>query len=145
MTLPGLTRALGGIPGVAEAVERALRGVDGIHVTAIPEVRPALVGAIAADAPEGRRVLVVTATAREAEDIADAVEDQLGAGSAVVFASWETLPHERLSPRSDTVGRRLEVLRRIAGNDPLGAGVVRRHLVRAGLRFALLLGAPGQD
>ena len=29
------------------------------------------------------------------------------------FPSWETLPHERLSPRSDTVGRRLAVLRRL--------------------------------
>ena len=122
MTLPGLTRALGDIPGVAEAVERAVRGVDGVHVTAIPEVRPALVGAIAADAPEGHRILVVTATAREAEDIADAVEDQLGAGSAVVFASWETLPHERLSPAADTAGTRVSILRRIVhpdAGDPL--------------------------
>ena len=29
------------------------------------------------------------------------------------YPSWETLPHERLSPRSDTVGRRLAVLRRL--------------------------------
>src|SRR5205085_11158484 len=26
---------------------------------------------------------------------------------------WETLPHERLSPRADTVGQRLAVLRRL--------------------------------
>ena len=118
MTLLGLARALGGIPGVAEAVDRAVRGVDGVHVTAIPEVRAALVGAIAADAPEGGRILVVTATAREAEDIADAVEDQLGAGSAAVFASWETLPHERLSPAADTAGTRVSILRRIVHPDP---------------------------
>jgi transcription-repair coupling factor (superfamily II helicase) len=31
------------------------------------------------------------------------------------------LPHERLSPRSDTVGRRLELLRRLAGNSHLPA------------------------
>ena len=31
-----------------------------------------------------------------------------------LFPSWETLPHERLSPRSDTVGQRLSVLRRLA-------------------------------
>ena len=30
------------------------------------------------------------------------------------FPAWETLPHERLSPRSDTVGKRLAVLRRLA-------------------------------
>ena len=31
-----------------------------------------------------------------------------------MYPSWETLPHERLSPRSDTVGRRLAVLRHLA-------------------------------
>ena len=30
------------------------------------------------------------------------------------FPGWETLPHERLSPNSDTVGRRIAVLRRLA-------------------------------
>ncbi|CAM5742265.1 Transcription-repair-coupling factor [Streptomyces alboniger] len=30
------------------------------------------------------------------------------------YPSWETLPHERLTPRTDTVGRRLAVLRRLA-------------------------------
>ena len=31
----------------------------------------------------------------------------------MLFPAWETLPHERLSPRSDTVGKRLAVLRRL--------------------------------
>ena len=31
-----------------------------------------------------------------------------------VFSAWETLPHERLSPRADTVAARLAVLRRLA-------------------------------
>ena len=122
MTLPGLARALGGIPGIAEAVADAVRGVDGLHVTAISEARPAIVGALAAEVSQERRILVVTATAREAEDIADAVEDQLGVGSASVFASWETLPHERLSPAADTAGGRVALLRRIvhpAPGDPL--------------------------
>jgi transcription-repair coupling factor (superfamily II helicase) len=38
----------------------------------------------------------------------------LGTGAVADFPSWETLPHERLSPRADTVGRRLSVLRRLA-------------------------------
>ena len=37
------------------------------------------------------------------------------------YPAWETLLHERLSPRSDTVGRRLELLRRLAGNSELPA------------------------
>src|SRR5256714_13915720 len=38
------------------------------------------------------------------------------------YPSWETLPHERLSPRADTVGRRLAVLRRLrhpSSDDPM--------------------------
>src|SRR5206468_2120949 len=33
---------------------------------------------------------------------------------AAYFPPWETLPHERLSPRSDTSGQRIAVLRRLA-------------------------------
>jgi len=59
-------------------------------------------------------VLAVTATGREAEDLASALSSLLPPDSVAEFPAWETLPHERLSPRSDTVGRRLAVLRRIA-------------------------------
>ncbi|MHA7273085.1 transcription-repair coupling factor [Arthrobacter sp. TMT4-20] len=59
-------------------------------------------------------VLAVTATGREAEDLAAALRSYLPASGIEEFPSWETLPHERLSPRSDTVGRRLSVLRRLA-------------------------------
>jgi transcription-repair coupling factor (superfamily II helicase) len=59
-------------------------------------------------------VLAVTATGREAEDLAAALRAYLPANAVAEFPSWETLPHERLSPRSDTVGRRLSVLRRLA-------------------------------
>ncbi|WP_312182197.1 transcription-repair coupling factor [Arthrobacter sp.] len=66
-------------------------------------------------------VLAVTATGREAEDLAAALRSYLPLAGIEEFPSWETLPHERLSPRSDTVGRRLSVLRRLAhpGNDPV--------------------------
>ncbi|MCA0181049.1 MAG: transcription-repair coupling factor [Actinobacteria bacterium] len=63
-------------------------------------------------------VLAVTATAREAEDLAAALSAYLPPEVVATFPSWETLPHERLSPRSDTVGRRLAVLRRLAHPDP---------------------------
>ncbi|GAA3605993.1 transcription-repair coupling factor [Marihabitans asiaticum] len=63
-------------------------------------------------------LLVVTSTAREADDVATALRCLLSESEVVTFPSWETLPHERLSPRSDTVGRRLAVLRRLAHPDP---------------------------
>lgn len=62
-------------------------------------------------------MLAVTATGREAEDLAAALRSLMPPGrenTVVEYPSWETLPHERLSPRSDTVGRRLAVLRRLA-------------------------------
>ena len=59
-------------------------------------------------------MLAVTATAREADDLTAALGSFLPAGSVACFPGWETLPHERLSPQSDTVGRRIAVLRRLA-------------------------------
>ncbi len=73
----------------------------------------------------GRTVLAVTATSREAEDLVEELYDLVDPDSVALYPSWETLPHERLSPRSDTVGRRLAVLRRLrhpgtaATNGPL--------------------------
>ncbi|MFJ6027565.1 transcription-repair coupling factor [Pseudarthrobacter sp. NPDC092424] len=70
-------------------------------------------------------VLAVTATGREAEDLAAALRAYLPADAVAEFPSWETLPHERLSPRSDTVGRRLSVLRRLAHPEGSTAGPLR--------------------
>ena len=67
-------------------------------------------------------VVLVTATGREADDLAEVLGGLLPPDRVAVFGAWETLPHERLSPRADTVGRRLAVLRRLVHpgpNDPL--------------------------
>ena len=65
-------------------------------------------------------MLAVTATAREAEDLTAALGSFLPPDSVAYFPGWETLPHERLSPRLDTVGQRIAVLRRLA--HPAGPG-----------------------
>ncbi|MBE9373896.1 transcription-repair coupling factor [Saccharopolyspora sp. HNM0983] len=80
-----------------------------------------------------RPVLLVTATGREAEEASAALADLLGPGAVETFPSWETLPHERLSPRADTVGRRLSVLRRLAHpeEDPRGGPRVLVTTVRS--------------
>ena len=69
-------------------------------------------------------VLAVTSTAREADALANDLCALLDPTSVAVYPAWETLPHERLSPRSDTVGRRLAVLRRLVNPGP-GAPPVR--------------------
>jgi transcription-repair coupling factor (superfamily II helicase) len=93
-------------------------GLEGVDLVAPPALRPVLTAAIAARL--GRFVLAVTATAREAEDLTASLGSFLPAGSVACFPGWETLPHERLSPRSDTVGQRLAVLRRLAHPEAAG-------------------------
>src|SRR6266536_118687 len=126
MKLVGLLDAVLADPALATARDLAARGgpdAAQVDLTAPPALRPFVVAAIAAHAGRGagRTVLAVTATSREAEDLAGALGCLLPAEEVAVYPSWETLPHERLSPRSDTVGRRLAVLRRLAhrGADPL--------------------------
>ncbi len=58
-------------------------------------------------------LLVVTATGREADDLTAELRGVFG-DAVAMFPSWETLPHERLSPGIDTVGARMMLLRRLA-------------------------------
>jgi transcription-repair coupling factor (superfamily II helicase) len=120
MKLVGLLEAALADPALAAARDLAARGgpdAGQLDLTAPVALRPFAVAALAGPADHGgagRTVLAVTATSREAEDLAAALGGLLPAGETAVYPSWETLPHERLSPRSDTVGRRLAVLRRLA-------------------------------
>ena len=68
---------------------------------------------IAAAIADSRPVLAVTATNREAEDLVAALQSLLDPATVAEFPSWETLPHERLSPGADIVGQRLAVIRRL--------------------------------
>ncbi|MGY5137480.1 transcription-repair coupling factor [Streptomyces nigrescens] len=116
MSLTGLLDVVVRDPALAEAVQAAADGHrPQVDLVGPPAARPFAIAALARQA--GRPVLAVTATGREAEDLAAALRSLMPAGednSVVEFPAWETLPHERLSPRSDTVGRRLAVLRRLA-------------------------------
>ena len=88
--------------------------VRALDLTGPAALRPFVVdGLVRAD----RTVLAVTATVREAEDLVEELGSLLDPDTVALYPSWETLPHERLSPRSDTVGRRLAVLRRLSHPD----------------------------
>jgi transcription-repair coupling factor (superfamily II helicase) len=103
---------------LASAVEDARDGaVPALDLTGPSALRPFVVQGLV-DA--GRTVLAVAATAREAEDLVTYLGDLVDPASVAYYPAWETLPHERLSPRSDTVGQRLAVLRRLRhpGTDP---------------------------
>ncbi|HET6938071.1 MAG TPA: transcription-repair coupling factor, partial [Nocardioides sp.] len=96
---------------IADARSGAVRALD---LTGPAALRPFVVDGLVR---AGRTVLAVTATAREAEDLVEELGSLLDPDTVALYPSWETLPHERLSPRSDTVGRRLAVLRRLAHPD----------------------------
>ena len=136
MSLHGLLDAVVKDPALGEAVTAATDG-NRHHVDLVgpPATRPFAVAALARDA--GRPVLAVTATGREAEDLAAALRSLLPGEAIAEFPSWETLPHERLSPRSDTVGRRLAVLRRLAHPDPEDPATGPVQVVVAPIRSVL--------
>ncbi|WP_300018223.1 transcription-repair coupling factor [Pseudonocardia sp.] len=122
--LAGLLRSALADPDLRALVDAARDAradtVPALRIEGPAALRPFLAAGFA----ENRTVLAVTATDREAEDLGAAAVDLLGGGvgeeaAVVVLPSWETLPHERLSPRPDTVGRRLSIFRRLA--DPATA------------------------
>ena len=83
---------------VSDAVESKKR------IVAPSSLHPFLAAIRAQDRP----LLIVTGSSRTSEDL---VNDLKELHECVYeFPAWETLPHERLSPRSDTVAQRISTL-----------------------------------
>lgn len=122
MSLRGLTALLSQEPSFQRISQAAAEPVASRHaelmIGAVDGARPALLAEIAQQnrsvGESNSTVLAIAATEREAEDVASALASFMDADDVAVFPAWETLPHERLSPRSDTVGQRLTVLRRLS-------------------------------
>ena len=85
----------------------------------------------------GAPLLIVTATGHGADDMAAMVRDYAPDTRIAVFPSWETLPHERLSPSADTVGRRTAVLRRLVDPDDSDPLVQPIDVVVASIRAVI--------
>jgi transcription-repair coupling factor (superfamily II helicase) len=141
MTLSGLLDTLARDPALSAAIDAAGKVTD-LELSAPVSMRPFVAALLAAKAD--RPVLAVTATAREAEDLVSALQSLLPPDQVVEYPAWETLPHERLSPRADTVGRRLAVLRRLrhpSSDDPTTGRV---SVVVAPVRSVLQPQVPGR-
>ncbi|WP_106177639.1 transcription-repair coupling factor [Prauserella shujinwangii] len=110
--MSGLLSAVLPDPALRGVVERA--GAPLLDLEGAAATRQLVIAALAAERGANRPVLAVTATGREADELTAALGSLLGTDVVAHFPSWETLPHERLSPRADTVGRRLAVLHRLA-------------------------------
>ncbi|CQD02346.1 transcription-repair coupling factor Mfd (TrcF) [Mycobacterium europaeum] len=136
MTAPGPARPEPPIAGLVELaltaptfqqlIESAAERPGELHLVGPASARVFVASALARSGP----LLVVTATGREADDLTAELRGVFG-DAVAAFPSWETLPHERLSPGVDTVGTRLTVLRRLAHPDDARLGPPLRVVVTA--------------
>ncbi|MCL1923664.1 MAG: transcription-repair coupling factor [Propionibacteriaceae bacterium] len=114
MSVHGLTSLIAQEPSIQCAVDAMTTQATG-EVISVAHIRPFLVEMCSWQRP----VLITTSTYREAETITTVMQSLLTPEAVAYYPAWETLPHERLSPRCETVGRRLEVLSRLGGDDSL--------------------------
>ena len=138
MSLSGILRALDTSESFREAfaatsVDQDLSLVDGLDAPALA----ALINRRQA-AGEAGVLFVVVPTSRRAEQLATALAAFVPTADVREFPAWETLPHERLSPSAETVGRRLETLRALTAWDG-----ERPLIVTASIRAAIQPVVPG--
>src|SRR6478609_2230534 len=111
-------------PSLADVARRAADRPSDLTLVGPASARVFAASALAQAGP----LLVVTATGREADDLTTELRGVFGEAVAM-FPSWETLPHERLSPGVDTVGARLMLLRRLTHPDDQRLGPLLRIVV----------------
>lgn len=134
MTAPGHTSVQTPIAGLVELALSDPSLQDVIRRAADRPADLALVGPasarvlVAAALAQNGPLLVVAATGREADELTAELRGVFG-DSVALFPSWETLPHERLSPGVETVGARLMLLRRLARPDDETLGAPLRVVV----------------
>ncbi|WKG02327.1 transcription-repair coupling factor [Mycolicibacterium sp. HK-90] len=134
MTAPGHNHVQTPIAGLVELALTDPSLQDVIRRAAERPADLALVGPasarvlVAAGLAQHGPLLVVAATGREADDLTAELRGVFG-DSVALFPSWETLPHERLSPGVETVAARLLLLRRLAHPDDEKLGPPLRVVV----------------
>nr|WP_218870550.1 transcription-repair coupling factor [Herbiconiux flava] len=82
-------------------------------------------------------MLVVTATGRESEKLRESLASFMPDADIIEFPAWETLPHERLSPSAEIVGKRIDALRRLSTWQQADAAPRRPIVAVASVRAAL--------
>ena len=113
MSLGGLDRILEAAPSFARALDECANDAE---FSAPEAIRPALIaGLIRRRRSAGHLgpLLLIAATSREADSMRLALASLVPEAETAEFPAWETLPHERLSPSAETVGRRAQALRKL--------------------------------
>ncbi|PZF58726.1 transcription-repair coupling factor [Curtobacterium sp. MCBD17_013] len=111
MTISGIIPALARASAFDRVLAAAPRDAD---FSVVDGLRVPLLAALLAERDGPQCAFVITATGREAEGVRDAVRCYVPEAEVLEFPAWETLPHERLSPSAQTVGTRINTLRRLA-------------------------------
>jgi transcription-repair coupling factor (superfamily II helicase) len=109
--LQGLIAALSRAQTFDDALAHARRDTDFSLTEGLQA--PLIAGLLERRPPEKRAMLVVTPTGRDSESLRSALSSLAPQAEIVEFPAWETLPHERLSPSTEIVGKRLSALRRL--------------------------------
>jgi transcription-repair coupling factor (mfd) len=136
--LQGLIEALSRAQTFDDALAYAPRDVDFSLTEGLRA--PLLAGLLSRRPRQKQAMLVVTATGRESEALRAALHSVAPHAEIVEFPAWETLPHERLSPSAEIVGKRLAALRRLSRwreAAATGAEGLRPLIVVASVRAAL--------
>lgn len=134
MTAPGHNHVQTPIAGLVELALTDPSLQDVLRRAADRPADLALVGPasarvlVAAGLAQQGPLLVVAATGREADDLTAELRGVVG-DAVALFPSWETLPHERLSPGVETVAARLLLLRRLAHPEDATLGSPLRVVV----------------
>ena len=76
-------------------------------------------GLITAQRAMAHPILIVTSSSRRADELCEELETYIGEDKVINFPPWETLPHERLSPKSDTIAARYKALHALRNNKEL--------------------------
>ncbi|QIK62545.1 transcription-repair coupling factor [Leucobacter viscericola] len=111
MTLRGIDRLLETSESFARALDASARDAEFAVTEGLRA--PLIAGLVRRRRENGDRgpLLVIAATSREADSLRSALASLMPEATTVEFPAWETLPHERLSPSAETVGRRADALR----------------------------------
>ncbi|WP_411699768.1 transcription-repair coupling factor [Conyzicola sp.] len=111
MILEGLITALSRAHTFEDALSYATRNAE---FSLVDGLRAPLIAGLLAKRPNAQALLAIVSTGRESEALRESLSSVLPNAEIIEFPAWETLPHERLSPSSETVGKRIAALRRLA-------------------------------
>jgi len=112
--LEGIIAALSRAKTFEQALSSATRSVD---FSLVDGLRAPLLAGLLTREHGPRMALAVVATGRESEALRRSLASYLPEAAIVEFPAWETLPHERLSPSAETVGKRIAALRALKNWD----------------------------